>query len=118
MLINLWDKLTHLSVVITLESVDHLKDELGGIFTVKKMHHYMQGQSTAICPVQCPKQSIGLSLAALLGHMQSQWTPGHTPKQYLPLAMQLRNPSSLWPSTKCWYRITLTTYKSKKQARG
>ena len=42
-LINLWDKLTHLHGVITPKAVDHLKDKLGGIFTVIKMHHYEQG---------------------------------------------------------------------------
>jgi hypothetical protein len=43
-LIKLWDKLTRLNSVITLEAVDKLKDELGGIFTVAKTHCYTQGQ--------------------------------------------------------------------------
>jgi hypothetical protein len=43
-LIKLWDKLTCLNGVITPEAVDKLKDELGGIFTVAKTHHYTQGQ--------------------------------------------------------------------------
>jgi hypothetical protein len=43
-LIKLWDKLTRLSGVITPEAVDKLEDELGGIFTVAKTHHYTQGQ--------------------------------------------------------------------------
>jgi len=30
--------------VITPEAVDKLEDELGGIFTVTKTHHYEQGQ--------------------------------------------------------------------------
>jgi len=30
--------------VITPEAVDKLEDELGGIFTVTKTHHYVQGQ--------------------------------------------------------------------------
>jgi hypothetical protein len=30
--------------VITPEAVDRLEDELGGIFTVAKTHHYEQGQ--------------------------------------------------------------------------
>ena len=42
-LISLRDKLTHLNGVITLEAVNKLKDELGGIFTVMKTHHYEQG---------------------------------------------------------------------------
>ncbi len=44
MLISLPDKLTCLNSVITPEAVDRLKDELGRIFTVAKMHHYEQGQ--------------------------------------------------------------------------
>ena len=43
-LISLQDKLTCLNGVITPEAVDKLKDELGGIFTVTKTHHYKQGQ--------------------------------------------------------------------------
>lgn len=43
-LINLRDKLTRLNGVITPEAVDKLEDELGGIFTVAKTHHYNDGQ--------------------------------------------------------------------------
>jgi hypothetical protein len=43
-LIKLWDKLTCLTSVITPEAIDKLEDELGGIFTMAKTHHYIQGQ--------------------------------------------------------------------------
>ena len=43
-LINLRDKMTRLNGVITPEAVDRLEDELGGIFTIVKTHHYEQGQ--------------------------------------------------------------------------
>jgi hypothetical protein len=43
-MISLRDKLTRLNGVITPEAVNKLKDELGGIFTVTKTHHYKQGQ--------------------------------------------------------------------------
>ncbi len=43
-LISLCDKLTRLNGVITPEAIDKLEDELGGIFTVTKTHHYEQGQ--------------------------------------------------------------------------
>jgi hypothetical protein len=43
-LIKLWDKLTCLNGVITLEAIDKLEDKLGRIFTVAKTHHYTQGQ--------------------------------------------------------------------------
>ena len=44
-LISLQDKLTRLNGMITPEAVDKLEDELGGIFTVAKTHHYAQGQN-------------------------------------------------------------------------
>jgi len=43
-LISLRDKLTRLNGGITPEAIDKLEDELGGIFTVAKTHHYDQGQ--------------------------------------------------------------------------
>ena len=43
-LISLRDKLTCLNGVITPEAVYKLNDELSGIFTVAKTHHYEQGQ--------------------------------------------------------------------------
>ena len=43
-LISLCDKLTCLNGVITPGAVDRLEDELGGVFTVTKTHHYKQGQ--------------------------------------------------------------------------
>ena len=45
-LISLRDKLTRLNGVITLEAIHKLEDELGGIFTVAKTHHYDQGQKS------------------------------------------------------------------------
>jgi hypothetical protein len=47
-LIALHDKMTRLNGVITPEAVDRLEDELGGIFTVAKTHHYDQGLASAI----------------------------------------------------------------------
>ena len=44
MLISLRDKMTRLNGLITPEAVNKLKDEIGGIFTVAKTHHYDQGQ--------------------------------------------------------------------------
>ena len=43
-LISLHDKLTRLNGMITLEAVDKLEDELSGINTLMKTHHYAQGQ--------------------------------------------------------------------------
>ncbi len=44
MLISLRDKMTRLNGLITPEAVDKIEDEIGGIFTVAKTHHYDQGQ--------------------------------------------------------------------------
>jgi hypothetical protein len=54
-LIFLRDKLTCLNGVITLEAVNRLEDELGGIFTVAKMHHYEQSQKYGHLASAIPK---------------------------------------------------------------
>jgi hypothetical protein len=59
-LINLVDKLTRLSGVITLEAVDKLEDKLGGIFTVAKTHHYTQGQKYGHLASAIPKSKYRL----------------------------------------------------------
>ena len=43
-LIGVRDKITRLNGIITPESVDRLEDELGGVCTIIKTHHYAQGQ--------------------------------------------------------------------------
>ena len=43
-LISLQEKLTWLNGVITPEAVNKLEDEIGGIVTIAKTHHYAQGQ--------------------------------------------------------------------------
>ena len=43
-LIGARDKITRLNGNITPESVDRLEDELGGVCTIIKTHHYTQGQ--------------------------------------------------------------------------
>ena len=43
-LIGVCDKITRLNGIITPESVDRLEDELGGVCTIIKTHHYTQGQ--------------------------------------------------------------------------
>jgi hypothetical protein len=59
-LISLQDKLTRLSGVITPEAVDKLEDELGGIFTVTKTHHYEQGQKYGHLASAIPKSKYRL----------------------------------------------------------
>ena len=43
-LISLWEKLMRINGAISPEAINKLKDELEGVFTVVKMHHYEQGQ--------------------------------------------------------------------------
>jgi hypothetical protein len=43
-LIGLHDKITRLNGIIMPEGIDKLKDKLGGVCTLIKMHHYMEGQ--------------------------------------------------------------------------
>jgi hypothetical protein len=48
--------------VITLKAANRLKDELGGIFTVAKTHHYKQGQKYGHLTIAIPEPKTGLSL--------------------------------------------------------
>jgi hypothetical protein len=44
-LIGLHDKITHLNDIIMPEGVDKLKDKLGSVCILIKMHHYTEGQN-------------------------------------------------------------------------
>ncbi len=52
--------MTCLNSVITPEAIDRLKDELGGIFTVAKTHHYKQGQKYGHLASAIPKPKYRL----------------------------------------------------------
>jgi hypothetical protein len=43
-LIGLCDKITHLNGIITPEGINKLEDKLGGVCTLIKTHHFMEGQ--------------------------------------------------------------------------
>jgi hypothetical protein len=68
--ISLRDKLTRLNGVITPEAVDKLKDELGGIFTVAKTHHYIQGQKYGHLASAIPESKYRLIIG------DATWTHG------------------------------------------
>jgi hypothetical protein len=91
MLISLLDKLTCLNGVITLESIDRLKDKLGGIFTVAKTHHYEQGQKYG----HLPSAIFELKYRLITG--SATWT--HTiladPVAYSMAALAVRNAAAL-----------------------
>jgi len=76
-LISLRDKLTRLNGVITPEAADKLEDELGGIFTVTKTHHYVQGQKYGHL---APSQNTDSSSVTQHGHTVYQRTPERTPR--------------------------------------
>jgi hypothetical protein len=59
-LISLCNKLTCLNGVITPEAINRLEDELGGIFTVAKMHHYEKGQKYGHLASAIPKPKYRL----------------------------------------------------------
>jgi hypothetical protein len=59
-LISLRDKLTCLNGVITPKAVNKLEDELGGIFTVTKTHHYEQGQKCGHLASMIPESKYRL----------------------------------------------------------
>ena len=62
-LINLRDKLTCLNGVIMPEAVDKLEDELCGIFTVAKTHHYEDGQKYGHLASAIPEAKYQLVIA-------------------------------------------------------
>ena len=69
-LISLRDKLTCLHGVITPEAVNKLKDELSGIFTVTKTHHFEQGQKYGHLASAIPESKYRLIIG------DATWTHG------------------------------------------
>jgi hypothetical protein len=80
-LISLRDKLTRLNGVITPEAVNKLKDELNGIFTVTKTHHYEQGQKYGHLASAIPESKYRLVMATRHGYTVYQPTQARTPRQ-------------------------------------
>jgi hypothetical protein len=75
-LISLRNKLTGLNGVITLEAVDRLEDELGGIFRVAKTHHYEQGQKYGHLASAIPKPKYRLVIRNVTGTHTIPANPG------------------------------------------
>jgi hypothetical protein len=71
-LISLRDKLTRLNGVITPEAINKHEDELGGIFTVAKTHHYEQGQKYGHLTSAIPESKY----RPIIG--DAAWTHGKT----------------------------------------
>jgi len=109
-LISLRDKLTRLNSVITPEAVDKLEDELGGIITVKKTHHYEQGQKYGHLASAIPESKYRLVIgSANWTHMVPLDPGAHTLPTPLQQAMQPRRANSSWRNTRSNRRATGTT---------
>jgi hypothetical protein len=91
MLIYLCNKLTRLNNVITPEAVNKLKDELGGIFTVTKTHHYKQGQKYGHLASAIPEQKYRL----VIGDATWAHTVPGDPGVYSQAALDVGNSAAL-----------------------
>jgi hypothetical protein len=77
--------------MITPEAVDKLKDELSGIFTVTKTHHYEQGQKYGHLTSAIPESKYRL----IIGN--ATWTQGvpGDPGAYSQAALNVSNAAAL-----------------------
>ncbi len=91
MLISPHNKLTRTNGVITPEAVNKLKDELGGIFTVTKTHHYKQGQKYGHLTSAIPKQKYRL----VIGNATWAHTVPGNPGAYSQAALSVGNSAAL-----------------------
>ena len=117
-LISLQDKLTCLNGVITPKAVNKLKDELSGIFTVTKTHHYEQGQKYGHLASAIPEAKYRLVIG------NATWVHG-VPADlgaYSQAALGAGNAapceSNSWQSTRSLKRATMTTLASKRRERS
>ena len=107
-LINLRDKLTRLHGVITPEAVDKLEDELGGIFTVAKTHHYAHGQKYGHLASVIPEAKYRLVISDATWTHTVPPTQARTPPTLSARAMLPRRANSLSRSTRSSRRATAT----------
>ncbi len=106
MLISLCNKLTCINGVITLEAVNKLEDELGGIFTVTKTHHYEQGQKYGHLASAIPKQKYRLVIEnATWAHT----VPGD-PGAYSQAALSVGNSAALQKQHVVEHKILQKSY--------
>ncbi len=105
-LISLRDKLTCINGMITPEAINKLKDELGGIFTVTKTHHYKQGKKYGHLASAIPKQKYRLVIgSATWAHT----VPGN-PGAYLQAALGISNSAALQEQHVAEHKILQKSY--------
>jgi hypothetical protein len=105
-LISLRDKLTRINSVITPEAVDKLKDELGGIFTVTKIHHYEQGQKYGHLASAIPEQKYRL----VIGNATWAHTVPGDSGAYSQAALGVGNSAALWEQHVAEHKILQKSY--------
>ncbi len=92
--------------MITPETVNRLKDELGGIFTVTKTHHYEQGQKYGHLASAIPKPKYWLVIG------NTRWT--HTipadPGAYSMQALAIGNAAALREQYVAEHKILMKSY--------
>jgi hypothetical protein len=107
MLIKLWDKLTRLNSVITPKAVNKLKDELGGIFTVAKTHHYTQGQKVGHLASAIPKSKYRL----IIGNATWTHTVPTNPGAYSADALNAGNAAATREQFVAQHKIKQKSYR-------
>jgi hypothetical protein len=106
MLISLRNKLTCTNGMITPEAINKLKDELGGIFMVKKTHHYEQGQKYGHLASAIPKQKYRL----IIGNATWAHTVPGNPGTYLQAALGVGNSAALQEQHVAEHKILQKSY--------
>jgi hypothetical protein len=106
MLISLHNKLTCLSGMITPEAINRLKDELSGIFTVAKIHHYEQGQKYEHLTNAIPEPKYRL----VIGNPMWIHTTSANPDTYSLAALAVRNAAALQEQYVAEHKILAKSY--------
>jgi hypothetical protein len=107
--IGLRDKNTCLNGIITPEGIDKLEDELGGVCTLIKMHHYMEGQQYGHLASIIPQEKYWIIISNNAWTHAAPANPSAYSQPPLVWAMRQRNANSLLPSSRSSNPATPTT---------
>ena len=108
MLINLRDKMTRLNGVITPKAIDCLEDELGGISTVVKTHHYEQGQKYGHLASAIPEAKYRIVIA---NRMWTHTVPGN-PGAYSAAALIAGTSAAQREQLVATHKVTIESHAS------
>jgi hypothetical protein len=105
-LIGLHNKINRLNGIIMPEGVDKLKDELGGVCTLIKTHHYMEGQKYGHLASVIPQEKYRIVIS------DNAWT--HTapanPGAYLAAALSVGNAAAQRKQFTAKHRVLQSSY--------